>query len=244
VNDTSSELLDSMFVNQLASRIVLLNNISLAICGAFLYGYRIPVISIWNFKTKAQILKIQIKISDPSMRPCEWTLAKIKDELLASGGDDATIKIWNFTNGHQIKNMTGHTRKVYDLVCYKVDLLISCSADRTIRFWNATSGCFFKALTDHTDAITCIRLLSIDVLLSGSTDLTNRFWNLTTFRCKKTLDEQVKSAYCFLLLDNGQLASGGPDQVIQMWNIDKDLLVFELAGHTDTVFSLVGQWLF
>jgi WD40 repeat protein len=228
-------MLESIYVAHQVSRILVLNNHSFAIGGTI--DNHKALISIWNFKTKAQLLSLFGHSSEGV-----WALAKLKDELLSSGGNDGVVKFWNYANGQLQKNLTGHIKRITDLVAVRNNSLISCSIDKTIRIWNATSGIFLNQLPGHHSPIMCIHLASSDLLLSGSEDRTIRFWNLTTRQNKKVLDnEQVKISDNLLVLDNhGWLASGGPDFVIQIWNIEKEFLVYELAGHTDIVFSLVG----
>lgn len=55
-----------------------------------------------------------------------------KDDILASGSSDKTIKLWNIMNGLLIRILTGHTGSVRRIAFGK-DVLASGSSDCTIK---------------------------------------------------------------------------------------------------------------
>ncbi len=61
--------------------------------------------------------------------------------LLASGSNDFTAKIWNYTNQTTpLKTLIGHTNRV-NAVCFVSDqVLASGSIDNLIKIWNLVSG--------------------------------------------------------------------------------------------------------
>src|SRR6185436_5127314 len=68
-----------------------------------------------------------------------WAVAFSPDgRTLATGGDDATIKLWNLASRQQTATLRGHTGPV-DGLAFSRDgtLLASCSGDGTARLWRA-----------------------------------------------------------------------------------------------------------
>jgi WD40 repeat protein len=244
-------LSSSIYVIHKARKIVLINNDSIAITGMSME------VLIWDIKTKSQIARLVGHWS------CTWGLVKMKDGLLASGSSadfdwgtwgalfysDRSIKIWNYTKGRLVKNLTGHRGDVFDLVSLSKEILISCSQDSTIRFWNTISGVVVNKFQGHENSVLCIILVSCNVLASGSADKTIRLWNLTSLHSNTTARQytQTPSDYldivdCLLLLNNGtHLASGNRDFSIKILIIEAKLsLVASLQGHTEDVLSLVN----
>lgn len=67
-----------------------------------------------------------------------WTLCYIYGfHLLASGGSDKLILVWDLKTGEKKITLTGHLNVVKSL-CYLEDsyVLASGSVDHTIRTWN------------------------------------------------------------------------------------------------------------
>jgi WD40 repeat protein len=68
-----------------------------------------------------------------------WAVAFSPDgRTLATGGDDATIKLWNLASLQQTATLRGHTGPV-DGLAFSRDgtLLASSSGDGTARLWRA-----------------------------------------------------------------------------------------------------------
>ena len=55
--------------------------------------------------------------------------------MLASGGADATVRLWNLRTWACERVLTGHVGSVGALVARHDGSLVSGSADQTIRFW-------------------------------------------------------------------------------------------------------------
>jgi len=59
--------------------------------------------------------------------------------LLASGGEDKTVRVWNATTGRELLGLQGHTDRCA-CVAFSSDglRLVSASSDKTIRIWDGT----------------------------------------------------------------------------------------------------------
>jgi len=84
------------------------------------------------------------------------------ENLVASGSDDCTVKVWNIPEGGLTEDMTeaavvfkGHQRKVTIVEWHPTanGILFSASADLTIRSWNVNAGEQIRQYEAWTDTI-------------------------------------------------------------------------------------------
>jgi WD40 repeat protein len=62
-------------------------------------------------------------------------------KMLASGGDDQSVRLWDVAGGKQLHKMTGHDKGIR-LLAFSPDgrLLVSASFDNTVRVWETGTG--------------------------------------------------------------------------------------------------------
>ena len=72
--------------------------------------------------------------------------------LLASGGNDHTVRIWDPATGQQLTTLQGHQGWVTALCAVTVDgrhLLASGGDDRTVQIWDPATGQQLTTLQGH-----------------------------------------------------------------------------------------------
>jgi len=146
-----NELLETVNMKYSINKILLLENENLVFSDATL------IITIWNIKSKLQVQQLignTVRVK---------SLAHIKKDIIASGSRD--IKFWNCTNGRLLKNLTGHSGSVLDLLSlFSRHLLISSSMDLTIKIWNTTNGKVLKTLQGHKGVVSCVIFLFLMII--------------------------------------------------------------------------------
>jgi len=79
--------------------------------------------------------------------------------LIWYGGSN-TISIWHKTTKKHIKNLSGHTGRILDMICIAVGSnehhVWSSSFDKSILIWDTTSIVCLQELKGHTDEIRCL----------------------------------------------------------------------------------------
>src|SRR4030095_4428371 len=75
-------------------------------------------------------------------------------QLLASGGNDRVVRIWNAQNGTKVREMTGHERDIYTIIFHPSgQWLLSGDLDGKIKQWEVSTGNLvrtFEATALHT----------------------------------------------------------------------------------------------
>jgi WD40 repeat protein/serine/threonine protein kinase len=110
-------------------------------------------------------------------------------QWLASGSDDATIKVWDATTGQEASTLRGHTAGVQS-VAFSPDgtRLASASDDRTVKVWDRTTRQMTHTLRGHTDRVLRVTYCPDGRwLASASFDGTVKVWNTSTGRLHRTL---------------------------------------------------------
>ncbi|NEO54729.1 MAG: hypothetical protein F6K54_17580 [Okeania sp. SIO3B5] len=170
------------------------------------------------------------------------------EELVVSGSDDKTIKIWklpknkNVTDITLVQTLTGHD-DVVDAVAIAPngEMLVSGSWDRTIKIWNLSSGELIRTLEGHSEIVNAIAI-SPDgqFLASGSKDNQIKLWNLQTGQLIRNINTNSLSILSVVFSPDSQiLASSSSDGTINIWNLQTDELIHSLKEHIDGVWSIV-----
>ncbi|XP_034532675.1 F-box/WD repeat-containing protein 7-like isoform X2 [Notolabrus celidotus] len=163
------------------------------------------------------------------------TCLQFSGDLIVSGSDDNTLKVWSAITGKCLRTLTGHTGGVW---CSQMAsaTVISGSTDRTLRVWDAESGECVHTLYGHTSTVRCMHLNGNRVV-SGSRDTTLRVWDVTTGRCEHVLTGHVAAVRC-VQYDGRRVVSGGYDYMVKVWDPETEVCLHTLQGHTNRVYSL------
>jgi len=110
-------------------------------------------------------------------------------KILASGGYDYTVRVWDISTGHCIRTLQGHTKAVRSVAFSpQGTTLASSSEDETIRLWNILDDKCIITLYGHTSPVSSIAFNPQGTILaSGGEDETVRLWDVRTGLCLTTL---------------------------------------------------------
>ncbi|KAL0970585.1 hypothetical protein UPYG_G00244050 [Umbra pygmaea] len=156
-------------------------------------------------------------------------------DLIVSGSDDNTLKVWSALSGKCLRTLVGHTGGVWSSQM-SGNTVISGSTDRTLKVWDAESGECVHTLYGHTSTVRCMHLHNTQVV-SGSRDATLRLWDVESGECLHVLTGHVAAVRC-VQYDGRRVVSGGYDFMVKVWDPETETCLHTLQGHTNRVYSL------
>ncbi|MDZ8257189.1 serine/threonine-protein kinase [Nostoc sp. ChiQUE01b] len=101
-------------------------------------------------------------------------------QILATGSDDNTIKLWEVNTGQLICTLVGHSWSVV-AVAFSADgeTLLSASCDKTVKLWKVSTAEEIVTLSGHVDSVSAVAVSKVTQLIaSGSRDKTIKLWQL------------------------------------------------------------------
>jgi WD repeat-containing protein 48 len=113
-------------------------------------------ICLWDLNGAGKKLEINVGKDYNVTKGSIYTL-KAKGSILASGGPEGVVRLWDSSSGKSITKFVGHTDNVRDiLISEDEDTILSASSDQTIKVWSLTAGRCLHTLTMHNDSVWCM----------------------------------------------------------------------------------------
>ncbi|WZH44187.1 wd-repeat protein [Fusarium acuminatum] len=161
------------------------------------------------------------------------------NQLIASGGYDKTVKIWDITTG-----LCRHTFKDHDDTIHSITFLLDgkslVSASNTIKIWDMETGLCLKTLQDHEGNVRSVASSSDgQYLASGSYDRTIKIWSSKTGKCLKTFKDHSDQITSVAFSPNNEhLVSGSADNTVKIWDMKSFSCLQTLQAHDAEVSSV------
>lgn len=149
--------------------------------------------------------------------------------MIASGGEDRTIRIWKnsvylIESNNRMGKCTaikGHIGSIRSL-SFSPDsaMIVSSSDDKTVKGWNVMKSNFMFSLAGHTNWVRNARLSpDARLVVSGSDDSTVRLWDVSTSKELFKFKDFKESVYCCDWISDGTaICAGSIDGRIKLWD--------------------------
>lgn len=113
-------------------------------------------ICLWDLAGAGQTLEINLKKADNVVKGSVYSL-KARGSVIASGGPESVVRLWDVNSGKGITKLVGHTDNVRDiLMSDDGDTILTASSDQTVKVWSMIAGRCLHTLTMHNDSVWCM----------------------------------------------------------------------------------------
>ncbi|KAM4688629.1 sterol regulatory element-binding protein cleavage-activating protein isoform 1-T2 [Discoglossus pictus] len=127
--------------------------------------------------------------------------------VLASGGQDGAICLWDVLTGSRVSHMYGHRGDVTSLVC-TTSCVISSGLDDVISIWDRSSGIKLYSIQQDLGCGSSLGLISDNLLVTGGLGCVS-FWDIGYGDLLQTVYlgkcEEAQPARQILVLDNAAI---------------------------------------
>ena len=151
------------------------------------------------------------------------------NNLIASGGDDKCVKLWDINRQTQIKKFCEHLKSI-NCIRWSPDGIIfsSSSNDHNIKLYDIRCNKSIKNINAHSNAVTSISFHpSKQYIISCSLDSTIKIWDLINNSLLYSLYGHEGPIYSISFNKTGEfICSGGTDADLLLWrnNLDGKLI--------------------
>jgi pre-mRNA-processing factor 19 len=177
------------------------------------------------------------------------------DTIIASGGADTNINIFDRAAGQTVATLKGHGKKVNEIAFVgSRSLLASASSDKTVRLWKADN------IEEESSQYTCAavfddgggEIVSVSVhptnnyLISAATDGVWSFYDITRSECLARVHQENEGgggdaegySSASLHPDGLILCTGGAKSTVRIWETRTQKCVGKFDGHTGAITSM------
>ncbi|RKF74296.1 UBP9-binding protein bun107 [Golovinomyces cichoracearum] len=110
-------------------------------------------VCIWDLNGSGKRLEIEARDEERAEKGSIYALAS-SHSILASGGPESIVRLWDPRSGSRITKFVGHTDNIRDILIEKNgDKVVTASSDQTIKIWSLTACRCIRTLTIHNESV-------------------------------------------------------------------------------------------
>ncbi|KAK7593141.1 hypothetical protein V9T40_007893 [Parthenolecanium corni] len=185
----------------------------------------------------------------------------MSDDLIATGSQDKTEKLWSVNDLSLVGIFRGHIRAVWCVKFSPVDQVhLTSSANMTLRLRSITELRCLKTIEGHDcSVLNCAFFNNGTQIVSCGNDGLVKVWTIENNECVSTLDKHASEVLAIAVSsDNNKFVTGGTDSRLVFWRdttaqalqyaitLDRPLKVFKIIGtlsgkQTKYLETVIGQ---
>ncbi|KAJ2068823.1 U3 snoRNP protein, partial [Coemansia sp. S142-1] len=193
---------------------------------------------VWEWKSETYVLKQQGHFYDMAC------IAYSGDgQYVATGGDDAKLKVWNALTGYCFITFSEHTSAVTAVHFTKgSQVVLSASLDGTVRAYDLVRYRNFRIFTSPTPVQ--FNSLAVDpsgeIVCAGCQDTFEIYmWSMQTGKLLDVLSGHVGPISGLVFRPDGlSLASSSWDKTVRVWDVFDRSKIVERLEHNNEVLAL------
>lgn len=144
----------------------------------------------------------------------------VDTRLIASGSDDARVKLWSLNTDHSVASLEAKA----NVCCVKFNPRSSChlafgSADHCVHYYDLRNMkealCIFKG---HRKAVSYVKFINKEEIVSASTDSQLKMWNINNPHCLRSFVGHVNEKnFVGLATDGDYVACGSENNALYVY---------------------------
>ncbi|KAI0483997.1 WD40 repeat-like protein [Xylariaceae sp. FL0804] len=110
-------------------------------------------IILWDLNGKGSSLEIDVSGEEVTEKGSVYALSAGRS-ILASGGPESIVRLWDPKSGKRITKFVGHTDNIRAILMNESgDTVMTASSDQTVKVWSVTAGRCMYTFTMHNDSV-------------------------------------------------------------------------------------------
>ncbi|KAJ1948790.1 U3 snoRNP protein [Linderina macrospora] len=193
---------------------------------------------VWEWQSETYVLKQQGHFYDMSC-----VAYSADGQYVATGGDDAKLKVWNSLSGYCFITFSEHTSAVTAVQFTKgSQVVLSASLDGTVRAYDLVRYRNFRIFTSPTPVQ--FNTLAVDpsgeIVCAGCQDSFEIYmWSMQTGKLLDILSGHTGPISSLAFRPDGQsLASASWDKSVRLWDVFDRSKIVERLDHNNEVLAL------